>query len=387
MNGIVPSALHSPNDKVSPTRPFNDDPARSYNLPAHHYYDPGVYRLEQERIFYRSWILVCHVEGLREVGAYATMAVGDQNVVVIRGKDGVLRAFYNVCQHRGHELLKGCGKAKVITCPYHAWSYHADGRLRTARGTDDLPDFDPARFALKPVRLEEFCNFVFVDLDGEAAPLKAQLGQLEAEMRGYLPDLDRLTFSRRLTFDLKANWKIVVDNFIECYHCAVAHPAFAELVDLPSYRTKTYGIHSSHLGKTGRGDNSAYKFEITDEDPGFAAWWVWPYLTFIINPGCANLIVLQMNPAGPEQTLEHIDFYFLDKEPTPLEQASIDYFNDVLNPEDVALVESVQRGLHSRGYNQGRYVVDAGRTQNSEHGLHHFHGLVLSALAGNDLGG
>jgi len=362
-----------------PVNRFHKDPERSYTLPARNYIDPEFYAREVEAIFCRSWNFVGHGEQLREAGSYVTCQIADQNIVVLRGKDGTLRAFYNVCAHRAHELLKGCGKAKVITCPYHAWSYHSDGRLRTARGSEKVDGFNAEEFGLKQVQVEELCGFVFVNLDPQAASLKGQSGNLESEMRRYCPDIDRLTFSHRLSYDLKANWKNVVDNFLECYHCSPAHPAFVDLVDIKNYRTTAHGIYSSHIAPPGRADNSAYAVP-EDQKTDFAAWWLWPNVTFNTFPGPGNMTVLHIMPTGPETVREHFDFYFLDKTPSECEQAAIKYVDKVLQPEDIGLVESVQRGLHSRGYHQGRFIVDRERTFISEHGLHHFHGLVLDAL-------
>jgi carnitine monooxygenase subunit len=366
-------------DRRAPANRFHRDPERSYTLPASDYIDPAVYAREKEAIFYRSWNFVGHVEQLRDAGSYVTCQIADQNIFVMRGKDGTLRGFYNVCSHRAHELLRGSGTAKVIVCPYHAWSYHSDGRLRTARGSEKMAEFDAGEFCLKPVRVEELCGFVFVNLDPQAAPLKEQSGNLENEIRRYCPDIDRLTFAHRLTYELKANWKNVVDNFLECYHCSPAHPAFVDLVDIKNYRTITHGLYSSHIAPPGRSDNTAYQIPAgTATD--FAAWWLWPNVTFNTFPGPGNMTVLHIMPTGPETTLEHFDFYFLDKTPSACEQQAIEYIDKVLQVEDIGLVESVQRGLHSRGYHQGRFVVDKDRTYLSEHGVHHFHSLVLQAL-------
>ena len=359
---------------------FDRDPERSYNLAAAYYFDPAVYEKEKETIFYRSWNFVCHVEQVRDIGGYATAMVADQNVFVIRGRDGVLRGFYNVCQHRAHELLKGSGKRKVIVCPYHGWSYETDGRLKNARNSQDLPDFNSEEFGLKPVRVEEFLNFIFVNLDADAPPLSGQTGDLDAEIRSYAPDLNILTHAHRLRYELAANWKNVIDNFLECYHCNIAHPAFADLIDMPTYRSKTYGIYSSHIACSGPGDNKAYAFAKEGDDPDFGAWWLWPNVNFLVNPGESNVVVMHMMPAGPETTIEQLDFYFLTKKPNEQQRALIEYFDKVLNPEDIALVESVQRGLHSRGYHQSRYIVDRDRTELSEHAVHHFHSLALDAL-------
>ena len=364
-----------------PDRPFDPDPRRSYTLPARYYWDAGIHARETEAVFHRAWLCLGHAEAVRAPGDYATFRVGDQNIVAIRGKDGSLRAFYNVCQHRGHELLKGAGNRKVITCPYHAWSYHADGRLRSARGSERVADFDAAEFGLKPVRIEEFCTFVFVNLDAEAAPLATQCDGLADDILGHAPDLDRLTHAHRLTFDVNANWKSVVDNFLECYHCPVAHPAFVGLVDMDTYAIVNHGIYSTHHAVAGTKENKAYDVSGADVTV-HAVWWLWPNTCFLRYPGSGNMMTMRMVPTGPEETRWIIDFHFLDRTPDAAQRAAIEYVDDVLTPEDIGIVESVQRGLRSRGYNQGRFMVDEVRSGASEHGVHHFHSMVLDALGG-----
>jgi carnitine monooxygenase subunit len=359
---------------------FQTDPALSYMPRKEFYTSPELFRREIERIFCRQWTYACHGSALREVGAYVTARIMEQNILLIRGKDGVLRGFYNVCSHRAHELLGGCGRTKVITCPYHAWSYHIDGRLGSARGTDAMVDFDAERFHLSPVRVEEFAGFVFFNLDSDAPSLASQAGTLADEIRQHCPAIADLVLAQRITYRLKANWKNVIDNFLECYHCKPAHPAFADLVDLKGYRSVCHDIYSSHIGPAGRPDNKAYAYDPGISAPAFSAWWLWPNVTFNMFPGCPNVAVLHVIPTGPETVEEHLDFFFESETLTAEQREAIRYTDEVLQPEDIGLVESVQRGLHSFGYAQSRYVVDEGRTEMSEHALHHFHGLVLAAL-------
>jgi choline monooxygenase len=361
---------------------FNVDPAHSYTLSAPYYREPEVLARERDAIFFKSWIFIGHGEKVAHVGDYFTHSIFDQDILVIRAKDQRIRAFYNVCAHRAHELLQGEGNAKVITCPYHAWSYHADGSLRSARGSEKVAGFDKDEFCLKEVQIESFLGFLFVNLDPAAPPLAVQSGDLAKEVRGYVPDVEELTFSRRLTFDLKANWNNVVDNYLECYHCPPAHPAFSDLIDIKKYRSITHGIYSSHIGPMTGGDNKAYKFDAARQDSSlhFSGWYLWPNITLNTFPGCPNLSVLQIIPTGPETCREYWDFYFSSQEPNDEERAAVEYVDRVLQPEDIGLVESVQRGLRSKGYHQGRYIVDAERSDISEHALHHFHSLVLNAL-------
>ena len=364
-----------------PDRPITDDPGLSYTLPARYYWDPAAYAREMDAIFAHAWVCVGHGEILRQPGDYTSFIVGDQNVIVVRGKDGVLRGFYNVCQHRGHELLQGSGRTTVITCPYHAWSYHIDGRLRTARGSEKVAGFDRGEICLSEVRVEEFCAFVYVNLDGDAAPLAEQSEGLEADIRGFAPDLDRLTHAHRLEFDMAANWKNVIDNFLECYHCPTAHPAFAGLVEMDTYRIVNHGIYSTHHASAGTRENNAYN-AVGAEFQDHAVWWLWPNTCILRYPGSGNIMTMRMIPTGPETTQQIIDFYFLDATPDETQREAIKYVEEVLTPEDISIVESVQRGLHSRGYNQGRFIVDAERSGMSEHGVHHFQALVRQHLDG-----
>ncbi|HRX36568.1 MAG TPA: aromatic ring-hydroxylating dioxygenase subunit alpha, partial [Aestuariivirga sp.] len=319
-------------------------PSESFTLPARFYTDPAIYEAEKEAIFYRSWWCAGHKSQLPKPGTFITTQIHDQGVVVTRGQDGALRAFYNVCQHRGHELAQGCGEARMFTCPYHAWTYNLDGTLRTARLTKSLPDFEPEKFALKPVQVEDFCGFIFVNLDPAARPLKEQTGALEDEIRKYVPRIDDMVFAHRHNYDIKANWKVVVDNFLECYHCHPAHRDFVDLVDMDSYRNIPNGLYVSQISDAPRTKTAkAYSFEAGDVDFGYAGWFLWPNLTLWVYPGEANISALMMIPAGPDRTLETLDWFLPSTEVSDQVKAAMKYMDETLQPEDIGLCESVQR--------------------------------------------
>jgi choline monooxygenase len=362
-------------------QPFRADPKLSYTLPARFYTDRDIHEAEKAAIFYRTWHYAGHVSQVAEPGAYLTTKIHEQNVFVARGRDGELRAFFNVCAHRGHELLEGTGRKNVITCPYHAWAFDFDGRLVNARNSENVKGFKKCDFSLKPVRVEVFCGLVLVNLDADAVPFAETMEGLEDEIRQYLPRVDDLAFAQRDTYDVAANWKVLVDNFLECYHCAPAHKDFVDLVDMNSYRTITHKRYSSQCAAAPRTTNSkAYSFEPGDVDFGYAGFFVWPNFTIWIYPGEPNLSVLQMNPAGPESCVEYQDWFTLGGAVTQQLSDAIAYQKDVLQPEDIGLCESVQRGLKSLGYNQGRFIVDEGLTELSEHAVHHFQWMVAEAL-------
>ena len=359
---------------------FHADPQHSFTLPARYYTDPAFFAWENESIFAHTWNYAGHLSHLRAAGDYLTCDVGGQNILVMRGKEGALRAFYNVCQHRAHELVKGRGNAKVLVCPYHAWTYRPNGQLRSARGSENLPHFDKDAFCLKQVRVETLAGFVFVNLDPDAISLKEQSGNLEAEIRAYCPEIDSLVLAKTMTYDLAGNWKNSVDNFLECYHCHVAHSDFCDLIDMASYRSICHDIYSSHCGRSRLADSKAYKYSDGDRAREFGAWLLWPNLSIEVFPGAPNVNIFHHVPTGPETTRHVFEFYFQSATPTPEQEDAIRYIDEILQAEDIALVESVQRGLNSKGYNQGRFIVDEGRTDMSEHAVHHFHNLVAGAL-------
>lgn len=357
---------------------FDPVAARSWSLNTECYRTPKFLEVERAEIFRRSWQFLCHEEKLRQPGSYVTGDIQGQSIFATRDADGELRAFYNVCKHRGHELLQGEGRTKMITCPYHAWAYRLDGTLYSARHCEMVENFEKGQIRLTPVRVEVFCHLVFVNLDPEAPSLAEQSGDLENEILGYAPDIGDLTFAHRLTYRIQANWKAVVDNFLECYHCAVAHNDFVTLVEMDTYKVTTHGIYSSHMAKAGRSDNKAYGVEdasVTDH----AVWYLWPNTTLMRYPGRGNFMVWRFIPLGPEETYEEFDFFLESETPNEAEQEAIRFVDEVLQPEDIGLVESVQRGMRTPAFEQGRYVVDAKGSGMSEHAVHHFHGMVLDA--------
>lgn len=353
--------------------------SRSWSLNSKTYIDPRFVDIEKAAIFHKSWQFACHIEKLREPGQYITIDVGGYSIIVLRDSGNGLRAFYNVCKHRAHELLNGEGRKRLIVCPYHAWSYTLEGNLKVARLTEDVENFDKERICLTPVQVEEFCSLVFVNLDPAAESLSKQSGNLSNEIESYVPDLANLTFAHRLTYKIQANWKTVIDNFLECYHCPIAHQDFVSLVDMDSYQVTTHNIYSSHMAKAGLATNSAYGVDnasVTDH----AVWFLWPNITLMRYPGRGNFMVWKIKPAGPEETWEEFDFFLETDTPNQAEVEAIKYIDEVLQVEDIGLVESVQRGMRTPAFKQGRYVINKRNSGMSEHAVHHFHGLVLGAF-------
>ena len=372
----------TPGDLQHYPKPLTDDPQASFTLPSYLYTDPQVYELEKELIFYRTWQYVAPLSCFSKAGDYVTLQLCDQNLFVMMGGDDELRGFYNVCQHRAHELLPpGSGNvSKNIVCPYHAWAFEREGDLRGAPRSNKRPGFNKADYSLKQTRLEVFLGCVFINLDPDAQPLHEIAGDLEVDVRAKVPFLDNLKVPIEGGLGetkMKAGWKVVVDNYVECYHCDYAHPDFADLISMKTYRHDTFGLWARQLGTDIRPDNSAYQLDDNAPYMQSAFWYLWPNTTFNTLPGSEELNVSAIRPID----MEHSDFTGHTLSVTgEFDKARADYTADVLVPEDIALCESVQRGLKSKGYSQGPMIVDDERSGRGEHAIHHFHRLVQKTL-------
>ena len=365
---------------IEPLLPITQDPQHSYTLPSSMYTDAQVFEQEKQAIFYRHWHYVGHVSMVENAGDYVTAQIADESIFVIRGADGELRGFYNVCRHRAHQLVEGSGNKNNIVCPYHAWSYSHTGELQYARNSERVAGFDKSKFCLAAIRVEMLCGIIFVNLDAEAASLASQAADFEADVRAHVPDIDELRVTQGMSFGpaaINANWKVVVDNFVECYHCPNAHPAFAQLIEMPDYQLDTHGLWSKQTGPKVNPKNSAYEFPADAPVQQGLFWYLWPTTTLAILPGEQNLTVLSILPKGIDQTV--FAGHRLGHGTGEVDPAW-DYINEILGPEDTDLCESVQRGLKSRAYNQGKFIADAQRSGLGEHAVHHFHQLVLNAL-------
>jgi choline monooxygenase len=362
---------------------FDPDSAEnSWTLPAEWYYGPDVYRREHEAIFYRTWWYQCHVSDLRDPGDYFCGTIADQGIFIIRGRDGQLRAFYNVCSHRAHPLLEGQGSAGLIVCPYHQWCYQSDGCFRGARGRDTLAEWIPDNADLKPVRVEDYGGFLFVNLDPDATPLREQAAKFLTDMYATCPRLDELVRVERREFDVAANWKTLVDNNHECYHCDANHPSLMELVDYDNKATwSDDGITFTHTVERKQTDSNAYHLDANSIEQDSLFGYIWPVHIPLFFPGTPSMVMFQILPTGLETSRVRHDYFLLNREPNAQERAFMEWFSGRLAGEDIGICERVQKSLHSRGYRQGKFVVDRDRVEFSEHHVHFFQKFVYEALA------
>jgi phenylpropionate dioxygenase-like ring-hydroxylating dioxygenase large terminal subunit len=331
-------------------------PGRS--LPSHWYVDPGRLEGELEHVFDRSWQYAGPAELVAEPGSFLTTQAGRVPIVVTRDTDGELNAFVNVCRHRGAEVARERnGRRKSLQCHYHAWTYGLDGRLRAAPRTEGL-DLDDV--ALPCATVGTWGPFVFVNPDPEAAPLAETLGELPTIVAEAGLHLDAVRPRRNAGYEIQANWKLVVDNYLECYHCPVAHPGFSQAFDVDDYTLTQYPTFSVQRTPGREAGEGLYAF-------------LWPNFTINFYPGPGNVSVNLFLPVAADRTLALFEYYLVDAV-SDAEADEFVAFVDQVQREDTELCESAQRGLRSGRLAQGLLVP--GR----EDGLVHFQRLVREAL-------
>jgi choline monooxygenase len=336
-------------------------------LPYGWYTDPEILQEERERIFRPSWQYVGHTGQLAQPGYFASEAAGTP-IVVARDRDGVLRGFVNVCRHRGHIVADGEQSRETLQCPYHAWTYGLDGRLRAAPRSEEEPDFPQDELGLAPVAVETWGPFVFANATPVGEPLAEALGSLPAQVAELGLDVDALVHHSRWEAEVAANWKIVCENFLECYHCQVAHPGFSEVIDVSpdAYELSSDGRLSTQHGPLRTAPPQG-------ELPRAQFHFLWPNLGINIFGGRPNISIGPIVPRTPERTYRFLDYFFgPDVEPAWIDDLLA--FDDQVGKEDRSLVETVHRGVASGALDHGVLMG------HSEQLIGHFQALTAAAL-------
>jgi phenylpropionate dioxygenase-like ring-hydroxylating dioxygenase large terminal subunit len=334
-------------------------------LPWTSYSDPDVLARERRSIFERSWQYAGHLGQVERTGDYFACVAGHVPVVVVRDESGDLRAFLNVCRHRGSEVVRGSGNRKTLQCSYHAWTYGLDGSLRAAPRSDREPGFDTEGLSLLPLRVETLGPLIFVNPASGGPPLSEISSGIADSLAAGGVDAGSLVFDRRIDFELEANWKVVIENYLECYHCPTAHPDFSRAVDVypDRYLLETFRWTSSQYGRArdGRGPIEMSQFHF-----------LWPNTRINVFPGPPNLSIGPALPLGPERTGGFFDYFFAEDTPSDAIDELI-AFDSQVGSEDQALVESVQRGMRSGLLDHGTLLPK------SEQLIAHFQALVREA--------
>ena len=341
-------------------------------LPPRVFHDPQIFAYEEESWFGRTWLCVGREADVLEAGTYLLAAAAGESVVVVRDHGGRLRAFSNVCRHRGSTLVDpppdgSAGRLVRLQCPYHAWVYDLDGSLRRAPHTDELADFDLADNGLLPVALDTWAGFIFINLDADAQPLADYLDDLPAATAAYgMADLRR---ARRIEYDVAANWKVIGENYSECYHCPGVHPQLNRLS--PYDRGQNLESRGPWAGgwmelidtaQTMSVDGAAHGRPplpgIGEENARRVYYFVlWPNLLLSLHPD--YVMTHQVWPVDAERSRVVCEWLF-----DPRTMAAPDFdpsdavdFWDLTNRQDWAVCERQQQGTRSRAYSAGRYSL------------------------------
>ncbi|MCC6315862.1 MAG: aromatic ring-hydroxylating dioxygenase subunit alpha [Thermomicrobiales bacterium] len=350
--------------------------SRAHLLPPRVFHDPEVFAYEQDAWYGGGWVSVGREEDALAPGQYFLAPRAGETFIVVRGADGVLRAFYNVCRHRGATLVEEpCGTVPRFQCPYHAWVFDLAGRLRTPRHTELLEGFDPAEWGLVEARLATWQGIVYLDLSGAAPPLEDYLGDLPPHFVRF--DLAALRRAGRIDYDVAANWKALVENYLECYHCPGVHPQLNKITPydmgqylpwqgpfcgsfmdvLPEYETLSLSGAAAGRppipGMTAADRHRVYYFAI------------WPNQLLSLHPD--YLMLHWLTPLEPGRTIVRCEWFF---DPVEMTKAEFDpsdaiEFWDLTNRQDWSVCELQQRGTKSRAYTPGRYSA----IESSVHGF------------------
>ena len=302
-------------------------------------------------------------------------------MVVALDADSQLRGFLNVCRHRGTLLVAEPQRRGTMQCPYHAWTYGLDGSLRAAPLTADEPDFELDGLSLEPVSVDTWGPFVFVNPDATAPPLGSALTDLPAVAAEHGLDLDGLRFHHRVRYEVAANWKVAVENYLECYHCAVNHPGFAAVIDERAQSQEASGLRLSQFPPVHPTGDTPY--DVTGGPPVAQYHILFPATKLNVNPGRPNLSIGPLWPIAPDRTAGWLDYWF----PEDTDESWIEEmlaFDDQVGAEDAGLVEAVQRGVGSGALPRGRLLV---RTEELIAGFQrHVRGRVEPALVSGAYG-
>ena len=349
---------------------YTADLSRASTIPARWYREAEFLEAEKRSVFGRTWQCVGHAGAVARPGTFLACDITGEPVLVTRDSAGVLRAFTNVCRHRGALLASGAGAAPVIRCPYHAWTYSLDGSLLGQPEFEGVQNWDRSEICLPQYQVETWGPFLLVNLDRAAPSLHEVLEAIPEEIAKMGCALERMRFSCRRDYVIECNWKIYIDNYLEGYHLSAAHPGLFRELDYARYRVETFRYYSSQIAPIRAGGRpGARRYQFEDSRQSALYYWIFP--NFMLNVYPDNLSSNVILPLGPDRTLTIFEWFAFDGE---VAQATID-FSDEIQQEDILICESVQKGLNSRSYNQGRFSVKR------ENGVHHFHGLLAEFLA------
>ncbi len=340
--------------------------AGAKTLAQRYFVSPEIFAEEQKIIFSTQWMLVGHQSQIAKAGDYFTAEVAGESLIVVRDKDGEVRGFYNVCRHRGTRLREvETGHVTAIQCPYHAWTYGLDGRLIGAPHMDDVPGFDKADYSLNAVNLALWEGFIFVNLADSPTPLKEWFAPVAGKFSYW--NLPKLLSAKRIEYDVRANWKLIFENYSECYHCPGVHPTLAKLTPYDSAENDLSegpflgGFMPIIKGHSLTMSGNACALPVGDinaEDFHRVFYYsIFPNMLLSMHPD--YVMVHQLWPQTPERTLILCDWFFHPeaagvRDPSYNPDDAIAFW-DTTNKQDWHVCELSQQGIASRAYQPGPY--------------------------------
>ncbi len=351
---------------------IDPDIERAWSLPAAFYTHPSVLESEREKIFGQTWQVVGHCHQLSKPGDYFTVEINGEPLLLVRGSGGELRGFYNVCRHRAGPPAEGSGSRKLFRCGYHGWTYGLDGSLIRAPEFEGQRDFRPERFALTPVRVEQWFNLIFVNLDANAEPLAKSLGVFPKQVERF--NFAGMKLFHRRTYDMKCNWKTYVDNYLEGYHLPSVHPGLNRELDYGAYTVEPFARHvrqSSPIRGAQPGDATPRRYQVC-EDLTTDYFWIFP--NWMLNCYPDNVSLNIVLPLGTDRSRAIFEWYLPEEAFDSKTARDSVEFSDQIQIEDIAICETVQKNLHSRSYERGRYSAK------QEQGVHAFHRMYAETM-------
>ncbi len=354
---------------------YEPDLSRATTIPASWYTDPAMLDLEREKIFRRTWQFAASLDQLRFPGNFVAVDIIGVPVVLTRDLEGTLHAFYNVCSHRAGTVAKGSGNRKSLQCGYHGWLYGLDGTLLRTPEFEGVACFDPCDHGLKPIRVETWGPFAFVNMAPDAPPLLEWLGAIPEETAKF--DFEGMRRVERKDYYLTANWKLYIDNYLEGYHVPVGHPGLFKELDYENYRVETGRYHSRQHApiRPVRGeDPQGRHYTSLEGDAQANYYWIFP--NFMLNIYLGMLQINVIVPISHDRTLTIFEWYFPDPG-TPESWSTLHdsmSFSDEIQVEDIELCEIVWKNMTAGIYDRGRFSVKR------ENGVHHFQGLLCDYL-------
>ena len=340
----------------------------SSTIPSEWYFNKDIYELEKKAIFDKSWHLIGSQSRIPNCGDTLNTKVLNEPILIVRQKDLSLKAFFNVCQHRGGPLVRKNCTVKSFQCKYHGWIYDIDGSLQKTRDFSGVENFKKQDYGLKSINITSWMGLIFINLSFENVSFP--LRNTEIENRVSSIDISNFKYHSRKSYKVECNWKIYIDNYLEGYHIPFVHPRLNKVIDYKSYKTELYEGYSMQWALINP-ELSPYKKSQKSNNNAAFYFTIFPNILLNIAPGRLQTNIIE--PESPNSCIVHFDYYFGN---ITSENIKKDFdFSEEIQLEDIQICEEVQKGVRSRAYSAGRI------SKKSEQGLHHFQSYYKKRLS------